>query len=43
MQVYRHNIVIVVHGTDTVFHECGVITQLSIVNGEPLVEVEYGD
>ncbi len=41
MQVYRHNIVIVVHGT--VFHECGVITQLSIVNGEPLVEVEYGD
>jgi hypothetical protein len=41
VQVYRHNIVIVVHGT--VFHECGVITQLSIANGEPLVDVAYGD
>jgi hypothetical protein len=38
-QVHRHNIV--AHGT--VFHACAVVTQLSIVNGEPLFKVEYGD
>jgi hypothetical protein len=27
----------------TVFHECLVIRQLSMVNGEPLVKVEYRD
>jgi hypothetical protein len=30
-QVFRHNIV--AHGT--VFHACGVVTQLSIANGGP--------
>jgi hypothetical protein len=29
------------HGT--VFYVCAVITQLSVANGEPLFEVEYGD
>jgi hypothetical protein len=38
-KVYRHNIT--VHGT--VFYAFAVITQLSITNGEPLFEVEYGD
>ena len=38
-KVYRHDIT--VHGT--VFYLCAVITQLSIANGEPLFEVEYGD
>ena len=37
--VYRHDIR--EHGT--VFYACAVITQLSIANGEPLFEVEYGD
>jgi hypothetical protein len=39
VQVYRQSIV--AHGT--VFHACAVVTQLSIANGEPLFEVEYGD
>ncbi len=39
VQVYCHNIV--THGT--VFHVCMVVTQLSIANGEPPFEVEYGD
>jgi hypothetical protein len=30
-----------VHGT--FFYTCAVITQLTIANGEPLVEVEYGN
>jgi hypothetical protein len=38
-KVYCHDIT--VHGT--VLYACAVITQLSIVNGEPLFEVEYGD
>ena len=38
-KVYRHDIT--VHGT--VFYTCAVITQLSVANGEPLFEVEYGD
>ena len=38
-KVYRHDIT--VHGT--VFYACAVITQLSVANGEPLFEVEYGD
>ena len=38
--VYRHDIVRE-HGT--VFYACAIITQLSIANGEPLFEVEYGD
>jgi len=38
-QVYRHDIR--VHGS--VFYACAVITQLAIMNGEPLFEVEYGD
>ncbi len=38
-QVSRHNIV--AHGM--VFHACAVVTQLSIANGEPLFEVEYGE
>ena len=29
------------HGT--VFYVCAVITQLSVTNGKPLFEVEYGD
>jgi hypothetical protein len=37
--VCRHNIR--EHGT--VFYVCAVITQLSVANGEPLFEVEYGD
>ena len=37
--VYRHDIR--EHGT--VFYACAVITQLSVANGEPLFEVEYGD
>ncbi len=37
--VHRHNIR--EHGT--VFFACAAITQLSIANGEPLFEVEYGD
>jgi len=36
---YQHDIT--VHGT--VFYACAVITQLSVANGEPLFEVEYGD
>jgi hypothetical protein len=36
---YRHNIT----KYGTVFYACAVITQLAIVNGEPLFEVEYGD
>ena len=38
-KVYRHDIT--VHGT--VFYACAVITQLSVANGEPLFEVEYGN
>jgi hypothetical protein len=38
-KVYRHDIT--VHRT--VFYACAVITQLSVANGEPLFEVEYGD
>ncbi len=38
-QVYSHDIV--AHGM--VFHACTVVSQLSIANGEPLFEVEYGD
>ena len=38
-KVYRHDIT--VHGT--VFYVCAVITQLSVANGEPLFEVEYGN
>ncbi len=38
-KVYRHDIT--VHGM--VFYACAVITQLSIANGEPLFEIEYGD
>ena len=38
-QVYRHDIR--QHGS--VFYACAVITQLAIMNGEPLFEVEYGD
>jgi hypothetical protein len=38
-EVYRHDITL--HGT--VFYACAVITQLSIKNGKPLFEVEYGD
>jgi hypothetical protein len=38
-KVYRHDIM--VHGM--FFYACVVITQLSIANGEPLFEVEYGD
>jgi hypothetical protein len=37
--VYRQDIR--EHGT--VFYACAVIMQLSIANGEPLFEVEYGD
>ncbi len=37
--VYRHDIR--EHGM--VFYACAVITQLSVANGEPLSEVEYGD
>ena len=36
---YCHNIT----KHDAVFYVCAVITQLAIVNGEPLFEVEYGD
>ena len=36
---YRHDIM--KHGT--VFYACAVITQLAVVNGEPLFEVGYGD
>ena len=36
---YRHDIR--EHGT--VFYACAVITQLSVVNGDPLFEVKYGD
>jgi hypothetical protein len=38
-KVYYHDIML--HGT--VFYACAVITQLAIVNGKPLFEVEYGD
>ena len=38
-RLYRHNITM--HGA--VFYACAVITQLSVANGEPLFEVEYGD
>ncbi len=37
--VYRHDIR--EHGT--IFYACAVITLLSVTNGEPLFEVEYGD
>jgi hypothetical protein len=37
--VYHHDIR--EHGT--VFYACAIITQLSVTNGEPLFEVEYGD
>jgi hypothetical protein len=37
--MYRHNI----REHATVFYTCAVITQLSVANGEPLFEVEYGD
>jgi len=37
--VYRHDIR--EHGT--VFYTCAIITLLSVANGEPLFEVEYGD
>ncbi len=38
-KTYSRNIT--VHGT--VFYACTVITQLSVANGEPLFEVEYGN
>ncbi len=38
-QVFRHHIMM--HGD--VFRVCAVVTQLTIENGEPLFEVEYGD
>ncbi len=38
-KVYRHDIT--VHGT--VIYTCAVTTQLSVTNGEPLVEVQYGN
>ncbi len=38
-KVYRHDIT--VHGT--FLYMCAVITQLSIANGKPLFQVEYGD
>ncbi len=38
-QVFRHHIMM--HGD--VFRACTVVTQLTIKNGEPLFEVEYGD
>ena len=37
--VYRHDI----REYGKVFYACAVITQLSVVNGEPLYEVEYRD
>jgi hypothetical protein len=38
-QVFHHHIM--VHGD--VFRACAVVTQLTIQDGEPLFEVEYGD
>jgi len=38
-QVFRHHIM--THGD--VFRACAGVTQLTIENGEPLFEVEYGD
>ena len=38
-QVFRHDILC--HGE--VFRACAVVTQLTIDDGEPLFEVEYGD
>ena len=38
-QVFRHHIMM--HGD--VFRVCAVVMQLTIENGEPLFEVEYGD
>jgi hypothetical protein len=38
-QVFRHHIMM--HGD--VFQVCAVVTQLTVENGEPLFEVEYGD
>jgi hypothetical protein len=38
-QVFRHHIMM--HGD--VFRACAVVTQLTIQDGEPLFEVEYGD
>ena len=38
-QVFRHDIRL--HGS--VFWACAVISQLAVVNDEPLFEVEYGD
>jgi hypothetical protein len=38
-KVYCHDI----SAHRTVFYVCAVITQLAIMNGEPLLEVEYGD
>jgi hypothetical protein len=38
-QVFRHHIMM--HGD--VFQGCAVVTQLTILDGEPLFEVEYGD
>ena len=38
-QFFRHYIM--THGD--VFRACAVVTQLTVENGEPLFEVEYGD
>jgi hypothetical protein len=38
-QVFRHNIMM----HSDVFRVCAVVTQLTIQDGEPLFEVEYGD
>ena len=38
-QVFRHHIAM--HGDE--FRACTVVTQLTIDNGEPLIEVEYKD
>ena len=38
-QVFRHHIM--THGD--VFWACALVTQLTIENGEPLFQVEYGD
>ncbi len=38
-QVYRHHIM----PHDDVFRACAVVTQLTVADGEPLFEVEYGD
>ena len=38
-QIFRHHIMM--HGD--VFRACAVVTQLTIQDGEPFFEVEYGD